>query len=56
MSIKAYAGLDAPALYKRLYLSIGLDYNYEGVLSPRIPGITRNDAIFGVKFNYRIGN
>lgn len=56
MTLKGYAGLDAPALHKRLYLSIGLDYNYEGVLNPTIPGITRNDAVFGVKFNYRIGN
>jgi hypothetical protein len=55
MSIKAYAGLDAPALYKRLFLSIGLDYNYEGMISPLIPGNTKNDAVLGFKFNYRIG-
>jgi hypothetical protein len=56
MSIKAYGGLEAPALYKHLFISIGLDYNYEGVLSPAFIGITRNDAVFGVKFNYRIGS
>jgi hypothetical protein len=55
MSIKAYGGLEAPALYKRLYISIGLDYDYEGVLSPAFLGVTRNDAVFAVKFKYRFG-
>ena len=56
-SIQGYIGVTAPALYKRLYLSMGVNYTYEGVLSPQAisGGATRNDAVFSVKVNYRIG-
>ena len=56
-SIQGYMGVDFPALYKRLYLSMGVTYTYEGVLTPQAiaGGGTRNDALFAVKFNYRIG-
>ena len=54
-SIQGYMGVDFPALYKRLYLSMGVTYTYEGVLTPQViaTGGTRNDALFAVKFNYR---
>ncbi len=56
LSIRVYGGVSAPALFKRLFLSVGLDYNYEGDYAPAVIGGTRNDAIFSVKFNYRIGD
>ena len=56
-SIQGYLGVDFPALYKRLYLSMGVTYTYEGDLTPQAiaGGGSRNDALFAVKFNYRIG-
>jgi hypothetical protein len=56
-SSKAHVELMAPALHKRLFLSLNLDYTYEGALSPQalMNGATRNDVITSVKFNYRIG-
>ena len=56
-SIQSYLGVDFPALYKRLYLSMGVTYTYEGSLAPQAiaTGATRNDALFAMKFNYRIG-
>ncbi len=55
-TITGYAGLMAPAIYKRLFLSIGVDYNYEGMLFPNtLSVVSKNDAVFIVKFNYKIG-
>lgn len=57
-SAKVHLELTAPALHKRVFLSFSCDYTYEGILSPQavLVGATRNDNVFSVKLNYRIGN
>ncbi len=57
-SAKVHFELTAPALHKRVFLSFSGDYTYEGILSPQamLVGATRNDIVFSVKLNYRIGN
>lgn len=58
LSMKGSIALTSPPIHKRLFLSLGVDYLYEGVISPQAVaslGATRNDTIYSVKFNYRIG-
>jgi len=57
-SAKVHFELTAPALHKRVFLSFSGDYTHEGTLSPQamLGGATRNDILFSVKLNYRIGN
>lgn len=57
-SAKVHFELTAPALHKRVFLSFSGDYTYEGILSPQavLGGATRDDIVFSVKLNYRIGN
>lgn len=58
LSMKGSIALNSPMLHKRLFLSLGIDYLYEGVLSPEAiasQGATRNDIIYSMKFNYRVG-
>ena len=58
LSMKGSIALSSPLIHKRLFLSLGVDYFYEGVLSAQAissEGATRNDMIYSVKFNYQIG-